>query len=89
MVRDGGGAPATMIRTRSRPGISPSQSAAASRTAFQTAGAPAITVTPCCSTRRRISAPSILRITTCVAPSPAIVYGRPQPLQWNIGSVCR
>jgi hypothetical protein len=89
MVFDGGGAPATMMRTLSLPGISPSQSAAASRTAFQTAGAPAMTVTPCRSTRRRISAPSTLRRTTCVAPSPAIVYGRPQPLQWNIGRVCR
>ena len=32
MVWVGGGAPAMMIRTRSRPGISPSQSAAASST---------------------------------------------------------
>ncbi len=40
--------------------------AAASSTAFTTAGAPHINVTPCSSTRRRISAPSTLRSTTCV-----------------------
>ena len=39
---------------------------------FHTAGAPAMTVTPCCSTRRRISAPSTLRSTTWRAPTPAI-----------------
>ena len=61
----GGGAPATMIRTLSRPGISPSQVSAASSTEATTAGAAHITVTPYFSTRRRISAPSILRITTC------------------------
>ena len=43
----GGGAPAMMIRTLSRPGISPSQSWAASSTAAATAGAAHITVTPC------------------------------------------
>ena len=89
MVRDGGGAPAATMRTRPRPGISPSQFAAASSTAFQTAGAPHIRVTPCRSTRRRISAPSTLRSTTCRAPTPAVANGMPQPLQWNIGSVCR
>ncbi len=85
----GGGAPATMIRTRSRPGIGPSQSAAASSTMVITAGAPHRNVTPCCSTRRRISAPSTLRSTTCCAPSPVSANGRPQPLAWNIGRVCR
>ena len=85
----GGGAPAMMIRTRSRPGISPSQSCAASSTAAATAGAAHITVTPCCSTRRRISAPSTLRSTTCGTPRPVIANGIPQPLAWNIGSVWR
>ena len=85
----GGGAPATMIRTLSRPGISPSQLSAASSTDATTAGAAHITVTPCFSTRRRISAPSILRITTCSTPMPVIAKGIPQPLAWNIGSVCR
>ena len=33
--------------------------------------------------------PSTLRSTTCGTPIPAIVNGIPQPLQWNIGSVCR
>jgi hypothetical protein len=40
IVRVGGGAPATIIRTRSRPGIGPSQVAAASRIIATTAGAP-------------------------------------------------
>ena len=61
----------------------------ASRMAAQTAGAPHISVTPWASTRRRISAPSILRSTMCRPPMPVIAYGMPQPLQWNIGSVCR
>ena len=39
IVRVGGGAPATMMRTRSRPGISPSQSFAPSSAAATTAGA--------------------------------------------------
>ncbi|CAB4595427.1 unannotated protein [freshwater metagenome] len=46
MVRVGGGAPATTMRTRSRPGIGPSHVAAASRIAFTTAGAPHNMVTP-------------------------------------------
>ena len=70
-VFDGGGAPATMIRVRSRPGIGPSQLGAASSTAATTAGAAHITVTPYFSTRCRISAPSTLRSTTCEAPIPA------------------
>ena len=78
-----------MIRTLSRPGISPSQLWAASSTAAATAGAAHITVTPCCSTRRRISAPSTLRSTTCGTPRPVIANGMPQPLAWNIGSVWR
>jgi len=89
MTRLGGGAPAQITRTRSRPGMSPSQVAAASRTDATTAGAQHMTVTPYLSTRRRISAPSILRITTCGTPIPAIANGIPQPLQWNIGKVCR
>ena len=68
--RVGGGAPAITMRTRSAPGIGPSHVAAASRIALATAGAPHITVTPCCSTRRRISAPSILRMIMCWAPMP-------------------
>ena len=78
-----------MIRTVSRPGTSPSQSAAASSTAATTAGAAHMTVTPCSSTRRRISAPSTLRSTTCGTPRPVIANGIPQPLAWNIGSVWR
>jgi hypothetical protein len=66
----GGGAPAQTMRTRSRPGIGPSQVAAASRTMLATAGAPHSTVTPCSSMRRRISAPSIFRMITWVAPMP-------------------
>ncbi len=85
----GGGAPATMIRVRPRPGISPSQSGAASSTAATTAGAAHITVTPYRSMRRRISAPSTLRRATWVTPQPVIANGMPQPLAWNIGSVWR
>ena len=85
----GGGAPATTIRTRPRPGTSPSQWGAASSTAATTAGAAHMIVTPCRSTRRRISVPSTLRSTTWGTPMAAIVNGIPQPLQWNIGSVCR
>ncbi len=85
----GGGAPATTIRTRSRPGTGPSHSAAASSTICTTAGAPHRKVTPCRSTRRRISAPSTFRSTTCRAPSPVSENGKPQPLAWNIGRVCR
>ena len=89
IVREGGGAPAQMTRTRSRPGISPSHDWAASRIDATTAGAAHITVTPYCSTRRRISAPSTLRRTTCGTPIPVMPNGMPQPLAWNIGSVCR
>ncbi len=39
IVRVGGGAPATMMRTWSRPGIGPLQSLAASRIELTTAGA--------------------------------------------------
>ncbi|MDT4873564.1 hypothetical protein FQZ97_1088170 [compost metagenome] len=78
-----------MIRTLSRPGISPSQLCAASRTAAATAGAAHITVTPWSRTRRRISAPSTLRRMMWRAPTPVIANGMPQPLAWNCGSVCR
>ena len=61
MVRVGGGAPATTIRTLPAPGTGPSHSAAASSTVATTAGAPHSNVTPCRSIRRRISAPSTLR----------------------------
>src|SRR6266487_2539717 len=89
IVRVGGGAPATTIRVRPRPGISPCHCAAASSTAFTTAGAPLSNVTPCASTRRRISAPSTLRMTMWRPPMPVTAYGIPHPLQWNIGSVWR
>ena len=89
MVRLGGGAPATTMRVRPWPGTSPSHVCAASSTEATTAGAAHIRVTPYCSTRRRISAPSILRCTTCGTPSPVSAYGIPHPLAWNIGSVCR
>ena len=46
-------------------------------------------VTPWRSTRRRISAPSTLRCTTWGTPIPAVANGMPQPLQWNMGRVCR
>src|ERR1700683_2732416 len=39
--------------------------------------------------RARMSSPSILRCTTWVPPMPVTAYGMPQPLQWNMGSVCR
>ena len=49
MVRVGGGAPATTMRTRPAPGDrAVPASAAASRMAATTAGAPHISVTPCC-----------------------------------------
>ena len=89
MVRVGGGAPATTMRTRPRPGIGPSHDAAASRMAATTAGAPQSNVTPWRSMRRRISAPSTLRNTICFAPIATCAYGMPHPLQWNIGSVWR
>ena len=89
MVWVGGGAPATTIRVRPLPGTGPSNCWAASSTAFTTAGAPHSRVTPCSAMRRRMSAPSTLRSTTWVAPTPASAYGMPHPLQWNIGSVCR
>jgi hypothetical protein len=56
---------------------------------LSTAGAPHISVTPCSSMRRRISAPSILRMMTCFAPIPVTAYSIPHPLQWNCGSVWR
>ena len=68
MVRVGGGAPATTMRVRPAPGAGPSIDEAASRMAAATAGAPHIKVTPWASTRRRISAPSTLRSTICLAP---------------------
>ncbi len=89
IVRLGGGAPAQTTRVVPRPGISPSQVCAASSTAATTAGAAQRIVTPYAWMRRRISAPSILRITTCGTPSPVIANGIPHPLAWNIGSVCR
>ncbi len=89
IVRVGGGAPATTMRVRPRPGISPDHSCAASSTVLTTAGAPHSSVTPWCATRRRISGPSTLRSTTCCPPMPLTAYVMPQPLQWNIGSVCR
>ena len=70
MVTVGGGAPAHTMRTRSRPGISPCHVAAASRIMLSTAGAPHINVTPYCSTRLRISAPSTLRRMMCSPPIP-------------------
>ena len=89
IVLVGGGAPATTIRTLPRPGTGPSHDPAASSTAPTTAGAAHMIVTPCFSTRRRISAPSTLRSTICGTPMPAIVCNMPQPLTWNIGSVWR
>ena len=46
MVRVGGGAPATVMRTVPDPGIGPGQSSAAARTAATTVGAPHRYVTP-------------------------------------------
>ena len=72
MVFDGGGAPATTMRTRPAPGhrhaaLAP-RAAAASSTAAITAGAQLKSVTPSASTRRRISSPSILRMMTWRTP---------------------
>jgi hypothetical protein len=92
IVLDGGGAPATTILTWSRPGTgrpAAARALAASRIAATTAGAPHIKVTPCASIRRSNSSPSILRTTTCGSPIAVTAYGIPQPLQWNIGSVCK
>ena len=88
MVRVGGGAPARTAHPVAS-GDRAVPVAAASSTALNTAGAPHISVTPCASTRRRISAPSILRSTMCRPPIPVTAYVMPQPLQWNIGRVCR
>ena len=91
IVLDGGGAPATTMRTVPRPGTSrPSLArvSAAPRIAATTAGAAHRSVTPWRSMRDRISSPSILRSTTCAPPMPVTAYGIPQPLQWNIGRVC-
>ena len=91
IVLDGGGAPATTILVLSRPGTGSPVARladAASRIAATTAGAPHISVTPCASIRRSSSSPSILRTTTCGMPIAVTAYGMPQPLQWNIGSVC-
>ena len=89
IVRVGGGAPATTMRVRPEPGIGPSHFDAASSVIATTAGAPHRSVTPCLSTRRRISAPSTLRSTTFWPPMPVTAYGIPHPLQWNIGNVWR
>ena len=92
IVLDGGGAPATTMRTVPRPGTgrpSAARVSAAPRMAATTAGAPHSSVTPCRSMRDRISSPSTLRSTMCVPPMPVTAYGMPQPLQWNMGSVCR
>ena len=92
IVLEGGGAPATTMRVAPPPGMISSRSrrsVAAFRMAATTAGAPHISVTPWASTRRRISSPSIRRWITCGTPMAVTAYGMPQPLQWNIGSVCR
>jgi hypothetical protein len=54
-----------------------------------TAGAAHIIVTPWLCIRFKISVPSTLRSTMCLAPMPVTVNGMPQPLAWNIGNVCR
>ena len=76
MTLDGGGAPATTMRTpRSPPGMDwPFSRLAvpASSTAATTAGAPHISVTPSFSMRLRISSPSTLRSTTCFTPKPVM-----------------
>ena len=73
IVLDGGGAPATTMRTVPRPGTarpSAARVSAAPRMAATTAGAPHSSVTPCRSIRDRISSPSTLRSTMCVPPMP-------------------
>ena len=73
IVFDGGGAPATTMRTVPRPGTvrpSAARASAAPRMAATTAGAPHSSVTPCRSIRDRMSSPSTLRSTTCMPPMP-------------------
>ena len=73
MVLEGGGAPATTMRTVPRPGTSrPAavRASAALKMAATTAGAPQSRVTPWCSMRDRISSPSTLRSTTWPPPMP-------------------
>ena len=89
MVRLGGGAPATTTRVRSRPGIGPSHSGAASSTALTTAGAAHSRLTPWRCTRRRISVPSTLRRATWGQPMAVVAHGMPHPLAWNMGRVWR
>ena len=89
IVRVGGGAPATTMRVVPAPGIGPSHPPAQSRIDATTAGAAQASVTPCSSTRRKISAPSTLRSTIWGTPMPAVAKGIPHPLAWNIGNVWR
>jgi hypothetical protein len=70
IVRVGGGAPATMMRVRPAPGISPFHSCAASRTELTTAGAPHSSVTPWSSHAAQDLGPSTFRNTMCGRPCP-------------------
>jgi hypothetical protein len=86
------GAPPETIRAVPSPGTaapaSRSASAAASIVAA-TGAAPQSSVIRSASTRSRIESPRTSRCTTWGTPSAAAASGRPQPLTWNIGSVCR
>ena len=54
-----------------------------------TMGAPHMWLTLCSLIRPKIRAGSILRRQTLVPALAAMVQGKHQPLQWNIGSVQR
>jgi len=56
---------------------------------FTTMGAPQRCVTPCSAKPRSMASAVTSRRHTFVAPTAAVVDGKPQPLQWNMGSVQR
>ena len=89
IVRVGGGAPATTMRTRPRPGIGPvplrrrvedhvddGRRAAHQRDAVVLGAA------------QDLGAVDLAQHDV-LAPMPVTAYSIPQPLQWNWGSVCR
>ena len=90
IVRVGGGAPATTMRVRPRAGDRPvprrgrvedrgddRRRAAQQRDAVRVDAA------------QDLGAVDLAQHDLRARPSPVSAYGMPQPLQWNIGSVCR